>query len=48
MKDKDGGYYAAIDADSEGEEGKFYTWTKKEIDEILANDAPLFNNYFDV
>ncbi len=48
MKNPNGGYYAAIDADSEGVEGKFYVWTKLEIDEILMDDAPLFNFYFDV
>ena len=31
MNDKKGFYYSAIDADSEGEEGKFYFWTKAEI-----------------
>ncbi len=48
MKDKDGGYYAAIDADSEGVEGKFYVWDKIEIENILENDAVLFNSYYDV
>jgi uncharacterized protein YyaL (SSP411 family) len=37
MTDKDGGFYSALDADSEGEEGKFYVWTGKEIDETLAD-----------
>ena len=48
MKNKDGGYYAAIDADSEGVEGKFYVWDKKEIDKTLGKDAAFFNAYFDV
>ena len=48
MKNKDGGYYAAIDADSEGIEGKFYVWDKVEIENILAKDAAFFNAYFDV
>jgi uncharacterized protein len=41
-------FYSALDADSEGVEGKFYTWSKKEIDEVLGEDAGLFCAYFDV
>jgi uncharacterized protein len=48
MKNADGGYYAAIDADSEGVEGKFYVWDKTEIDAILGKDAALFNAYYNV
>ncbi len=48
MKNAEGGYYAAIDADSEGIEGKFYVWDKKETEKILGEDAELFNDYFDV
>ena len=33
----DGGYYAALDADSEGEEGKFYVWDRAEIQELLSD-----------
>jgi uncharacterized protein len=43
-----GGFYSALDADSEGEEGTFYLWTKEEIDQILGADAPLFCRFYDV
>jgi uncharacterized protein YyaL (SSP411 family) len=42
------GFYSALDADSEGEEGKFYVWTKPELLQLLANDFELFSNYFNV
>ncbi|QHS57593.1 thioredoxin domain-containing protein [Mucilaginibacter sp. 14171R-50] len=42
------GFYSALDADSEGKEGKFYIFTKAEIEEILGNDADLFNIYYHV
>lgn len=42
------GFYSALDADSEGEEGKFYTWTKPELQQLLAADFELFSEYFNV
>ena len=48
LMDSEGGFYAALDADSEGEEGKYYVWDKKEINELLGNDSPLFCEYFDI
>ncbi len=44
----EGTFYSALDADSEGEEGKFYVWTEPEIDEALGEDAPLIREYFQV
>jgi uncharacterized protein len=45
-----GGFYSARDADSEGEEGKYYVWTKQEIQEALNNKkmVKLFCDYYDV
>lgn len=42
------GFYAALDADSEGIEGKFYVWSKAEIESVLGADAGLFCKFFDV
>lgn len=38
MTSKEGGFYSAEDADSEGEEGKFYVWSKEEIEKILNKE----------
>lgn len=43
LTSEDGGLFSAEDADSEGEEGKFYLWTKREIEELLPKD---FSEYF--
>lgn len=43
-----GGFYSSLDADSEGVEGKFYVWTKAEIQDVLGNVAPLFSDYYSV
>ena len=41
-------FYAALDADSEGEEGKFYVWDPGEVEATLGADAALFCEYYDV
>jgi hypothetical protein len=43
-----GAFYSALDADSEGEEGKFYVWTEEELVDIIGRDFPLFADYFNV
>ena len=44
----EGGFYATQDADSEGEEGRFFVWTKAEVDERIGDDSRLFCRYYDV
>jgi len=44
MENPKGAFYSAEDADSEGEEGKFYTWTSKELQEILGEDFEIFKH----
>jgi hypothetical protein len=44
----EGGFYSAEDADSEGEEGKFYLWTEPEVRKILSLDADLAVTLFGV
>jgi uncharacterized protein YyaL (SSP411 family) len=48
MTDASGGIYSALDADSEGEEGKFYVWTYDELKAILGKDFEAFSKYYDV
>ncbi len=49
MVDADGAFASTLDADSEGEEGRFYVWQEDEIDRLLpAEDAALFKHHYDV
>ena len=44
----EGAFYSSLDADSEGEEGKYYVWTKAEVDGALGNEAGLFSTYYNI
>jgi uncharacterized protein YyaL (SSP411 family) len=48
MRGPEGGFYSALDADSEGEEGKFYVWTEDELREVLGADADALLEYWGV
>jgi uncharacterized protein YyaL (SSP411 family) len=48
MAGSDGGFYSAEDADSEGVEGKFYVWTRAEIEKVLGDQAEAFCRAYDV
>lgn len=48
MTSEEGGFYSALDADSEGEEGKYYVWSKQEIDYLLAEQSEEFNEAFEI
>ena len=48
MSSPDGGFYSALDADSEGVEGKFYIWTKNELEQILGADFNWFSKLYNI
>ena len=48
MTSPEGAFYSALDADSEGEEGKFYVWRKEELQELLGDRFQLFADYYNI
>jgi uncharacterized protein len=48
MRGPEAGFYSALDADSEGEEGRFYVWTPEQIREVLGDGAQEVIDYYGV
>jgi uncharacterized protein len=48
MTSPEGGFYASLDADSEGHEGRFYVWDDAELDTVLGADATAIKQYYGV
>jgi hypothetical protein len=48
LMDETGAFYSSLDADSEGEEGKFYVWKADELKLMLKDNFHLFSNYYNV
>jgi uncharacterized protein YyaL (SSP411 family) len=46
MTTSEGSFYSALDADSEGEEGKFYVWDKAELESVLGSNYDFAKNYY--
>lgn len=48
MLSPDGGFYSALDADSEGVEGKYYIWTEDELKDVLGSDFSWFSRLYTI
>ncbi len=48
LTDESGGFYSSLDADSDGEEGKYYVWSKEEIENLLDEKSEIFCDYYSV
>ena len=46
MTSPEGGFYSSLDADSEGEEGRFYVWSERELDQLLGSDALAVKTFY--
>jgi uncharacterized protein len=48
MRGPEGGFFSALDADSEGEEGRFYVWTPEQVRSVLGEDADAIAEFYGV
>ena len=48
MTAENGAFYSALDADSEGEEGKFYIWNETELKLLIREDFDIFKDYYNI
>lgn len=48
MSSSEGAFYSALDADTEGEEGRFYVWDKHELQKLLGTEYDLAAAYYNV
>ncbi len=48
MTSPEGGFYSSLNADSEGEEGKYYVWTEEAIDKVLGDRKALVKKYYNI
>ncbi|MDH3698538.1 MAG: thioredoxin domain-containing protein [Flavobacteriaceae bacterium] len=48
LSNQQGAYYAALDADSEGEEGKYYTWTSEDLQSLVTDKYEAFASYYGI
>ena len=48
LTSKEGGFYSSLDADSDGQEGKYYVWKYDEVEKLLGNDATLVQEFYNV
>ena len=48
MRSSNGAFFSALDADSEGEEGKYYVWEREELKKLLGDDFELFADYYSI
>lgn len=48
MLQEEGGFFSALDADSEGKEGKFYVWTEAELEELMSEDLGWFSELYNI